>query len=208
MDRKQQLMALVNSEYPLTPLVPWCLLIYSLSNFYVIYCLFLQDFIDYKIQIFIRISNIVKDVEDHELYLCTPLEVLVHFHNVSLIKPSQKSFLLLYTYEFPAWATGQNMKRKASTAEGYKTTSKSRIKTSMYFGNLKVYRSTENYQSWSRALTLEGALINSKSFLSHKRERWRIKKEFRFSVTFSQTQFSYSPQIKYTASVFVIDIST
>lgn len=99
MDRKQQLMALVNSEYSATPLVPLCLLINSISNFNVSYCLFFQDFIDYKIQILIRISNIVKDVEDHELYLCTPLEVLVHFHNVSLIKPPQKSFLLPYTYK-------------------------------------------------------------------------------------------------------------
>jgi len=44
------------------------------------------------------------------------------------------------------------MKGKASTAEGYKTISKSRIKTSTYFRNLKVYRSTENYQNWSWAI--------------------------------------------------------
>lgn len=98
MDRRQQLMTLVKSEYYITLLIPLCLLIYSISNFPVIQCLFLQDFTDCKIQILIRISNIVKDIEDHELYLCTPLEVLVHSY-VSLIKPSQKSFSLSYTYE-------------------------------------------------------------------------------------------------------------
>jgi len=99
MDRKQQLMELVNSEYSVTLLVPVCLLMYSISHSTVIYCLFFQDFIDYKIQILIRISNIVKDIEDHELHPCTPLGVLVHSHNVSLIKPSQKSFSLPYAYE-------------------------------------------------------------------------------------------------------------
>lgn len=54
-----------NSEYSVTLLVPLCLLIYSISIFTVIYCLFRQDFTNYKIQIFIRISNIVKDIENH-----------------------------------------------------------------------------------------------------------------------------------------------
>ena len=35
-----------------------------------------------------------------------------------------------------------------------------------------------------------------------------MKKDIRFSVMFSQSHFSYSPQIKYTASVFIKDIST
>lgn len=87
-------MTLVNSEYFDTLFLPLYGLVHSTSHSTVIYCLFLQDFTDYKTQILIRISNIVKNIEDHELHLCTPLEVLVHSHNVSL-KNSQVFFITI-----------------------------------------------------------------------------------------------------------------
>lgn len=102
----QQLMALANSVYPNMPLyLPLCVLEHTPYQIELFkspgFCwFFLQDIIDYKIQILICISSIVKDTEDHELGLGTPFRCLSSFPYCHLTKSSEIFWeLVLFTTE-------------------------------------------------------------------------------------------------------------